>query len=215
MADFLVPFDSTEFDAADSGGPMLPMVPVEAQAVQVNASLVEKEMRARQQIARRDSIRGKCGNGRHGNDVARAFLSYHMRMCKKLAHLDRMTQNFHDVVDHVYQYSVMKKRMIARYNQQKQLVGVRFAKTVNRGNRWKRRIPLAWYTLTAFSNLNSPGLSKCSVRRMRRVVAITVMGVQLTMLAKLCIHLQANKATTCVHRSKFDEASHTFNEYNE
>ena len=210
MVDFLVPFDSTEFDAADSGGPMLPMVPVEAQAVQVNASLVEKEMRARQQIARRDSIRGKCGNGRHGNDVARAFLSYHMRMCKKLAHLDRMTQNFHDVVDHVYQYSVMKKRMIARFNQQKQLVGVRFAKTVNRGNRWKRRIPLAWYTLTAFSNLNLPGLSKCSVRRMRRVVAITVMGVQLTMLAKLCIYLQANKATTCVHRSKFDEASHTF-----
>ena len=42
MVDFLVPFDSTEFDAADSGGPMLPMVPVEAQAVQVNASLVEK-----------------------------------------------------------------------------------------------------------------------------------------------------------------------------
>ena len=44
MVDFLVRFDSTEFDAADSGGPMLPMVPVEAQAVQVNASLVEKEI---------------------------------------------------------------------------------------------------------------------------------------------------------------------------
>ena len=32
MVEFLVPFDSTEFDAADSGGPMPPMVPVEAQA---------------------------------------------------------------------------------------------------------------------------------------------------------------------------------------
>ena len=190
--------------------------PQPAQRV-LDKPLVEKTVlkgrRPGDQAATRLSIRGKCGAGMNRGSTAaeKCFVSYHMHMCKRAKNLDRLTENFDTVLEHVHRHSVMKKRMITQYNKRKEIVGISYAKTVKRGNRWKRSLPLSWYALTAFQNVKIPGLSRSSRTRLRRVVAISVMGIQLTMLAKLCISMQADRAVSCVHRMKFDEASHTFN----
>ena len=232
MVDILADFDPAEFLAefaangpeldvlADDDNAGTAVVPVQhdddaaivvATEPVVAAPLVEIRNAAGSHTPKYQTIAGKCGKGRQGTAAERGFLAYHMRMIKKTRHTAIFNDNFNEVIKHVQQFSIMKRRLVVSLNKSKEISGVSYIKSTRKGNRYKRRLPISWYLVTAFHGLALPGLRPTDQNKMRSVVAITVMGRQLTLLAKLCILLQKEKATTFVHARKFDEASHSFN----
>ena len=155
-----------------------------------------------------ERLGGKVGRGRHGGLFERSYLSYHMRTMKALRRHRLTEDRFEDIVQHMQVYSHARHQLLVSYNRCK-YVSVKQRKMVLKGNRHKRSIPLAWYLLHVFHG-RPVNTSTRSRTKMNSSVAMSALGLQVHLLARLGSWMANDKPSVCLVRKKWDEASNSF-----
>ena len=79
-----------------------------------------------------------------------------------------------------------------------------------KGNRFQSTIQHSWFLSSAFNHTIFPGLSRQSHRRMKLITSISLMTMQLRILAKVALRCQSVQPLCCLTRFKWDEASNSF-----
>eukprot|EP00435_Cladocopium_sp_Y103_P028137 s2217_g7.t1 len=159
------------------------------------------------------SMRGKVGNGRHGDEKDQTILALHMRHCKTL----RRESSFREGVADLLDDSTFRKngKMISvRAERTSSGVVIKLSARSQRGNRFKKVIPWGEFLQAAYGRFRRDthislnlGVSRSTARFMNIMVSSSYLGQQCSLLGKLILLAQSRPPVFLIRHLKWDETT--------